>query len=56
VCFQGGETVLTDLILPESPDLQLSLVATGAAGNVRVDSVSLWPLRPAPSVLGNSKP
>ena len=56
VFAQGGETVLTDLILPESPNLQLSLVATGAAGNVRVDSVSLWPLRPAPSVLGNSKP
>jgi sucrose-6-phosphate hydrolase SacC (GH32 family) len=56
VFAQGGESVLTDLALPESEGLRLSLVATGEVGKLRVDSLSLWPLRPAPPVLNSSKP
>lgn len=56
VFAQGGESVLTDLILPDSPKLRLSLVAAGDVGNLRVDTLSLWPLRPAPSLLKNAKP
>ncbi len=56
VFAQGGESVLTDLMLPDSPELTLSLAETGDLANVRVDSLSLWPLKPAPSVLKKSKP
>ena len=47
VFAQGGETVLTDLVLPESPGLRLSLEADGAATGARIQSISLWPLRSA---------
>ena len=48
VFAQGGESVLTDLVLPESPGIGFSLATTGAASKARVRSISLWPLKAAP--------
>ncbi len=56
VFAQGGESVLTGLVLPDSPELKLSLAATGDVGSVRLDSLSLWPLRPAPPTRKHSQP
>lgn len=56
VFAQGGECVLTDLVLPDSAGLGLSLVAAGGAGSLHIDTLSLWALRPAPSVLTKSTP
>jgi len=53
---QGGETVMTDLVLPNSTALNLSLVTSGAADNLRLDSLSLWPLKPTTPLLKKSKP
>lgn len=56
VFAQGGESVLTELVLPDSPELKLSLTATGDVGSLRVNSLSLWPLRPAPPTRTHSQP
>lgn len=48
VFAQGGESVLTDLILPAAADLRFGLAASKAADGARVRSISLWPLRSAP--------
>ncbi len=53
---QGGESVVTDLVLPESPPLGLSLTTAGQMGDLRVDSLSLWTLKAAQPALKNSKP
>ena len=47
VFAQGGETVLTDLVLPESPGIRFALVTEGAASGVRIRSLSVRPLRAA---------
>ncbi|MBL9175586.1 MAG: GH32 C-terminal domain-containing protein, partial [Verrucomicrobiales bacterium] len=47
VFAQNGETVLTDLVLPESSGLQFSLQAEGPATAVHIRSISLWKLQPA---------
>lgn len=47
VFAQGGETVLTDLVLPESTGLRWELEAHGDAAKARVRSISLWPLAAA---------
>lgn len=51
VFAQGGETVMTELILPDSTALKFSLTTTGAARALRVAVLSVWPLKPAPPVL-----
>lgn len=51
VFAQGGESVLTDLILPESPGLRLAIEATGPAAAAQVRSISLWPLQAAAPIL-----
>lgn len=51
VFAQGGETVMTELILPDSTALKFSLTTTGAARSLRVAALSVWPLKPAPPVL-----
>jgi sucrose-6-phosphate hydrolase SacC (GH32 family) len=48
VFAQAGTSVITDLILPETSGLGFQIEATGAAENIRVRSLSLWPLRAAP--------
>lgn len=47
VFAQQGETVLTDLVLPESSGLRFSLQATGPATAIHIRSISLWKLQPA---------
>ena len=56
VFAQGGETVLTDLVLPASTALSFSLAATDEARGLRVGSLSVFPLRPAPPILHTIKP
>ncbi len=51
VFAQGGETVLTELVLPESTALKFSLTTTDAVPAVRMAALSLWSLKPAPLVL-----
>jgi fructan beta-fructosidase len=47
VFAQGGETVMTGLVLPASPGLTFSLAATEDARGLRVASVALFPLKPS---------
>lgn len=56
VFAQDGETVLTDLFLPESQGLRFSLEAEGAASRARIHSISVWPLKPAPPIVDNIAP
>ena len=56
VFAQNGETVLTDLVLPESSDLRVHLSAEGAARALQVRSASLWALRAAPPLNKPSLP
>ncbi len=56
VFAQGGESVVTDLVLPESTNLEMSLAWTGDSGSARVASLSLWSLRSSTPVLKGSMP
>ena len=47
VFAQGGETVLTDLILPPSPELRFAITAAGRGRETRIASLSLRPLKSA---------
>ena len=47
VFANDGETVLTDLIFPESADLNLRLFATGNSDQIRVKSLQIWELDPS---------
>ncbi|MBN8249689.1 MAG: glycoside hydrolase family 32 protein, partial [Verrucomicrobia bacterium] len=56
VFAQDGETVLTDLVLPESPGLRWELEAHGDANKASVASISLWPLAAAMPRIGLDTP
>lgn len=47
VFAQGGESVITDLVLPTKSGLEFGLAAPESLRNVRVKSLALWPLKPA---------
>jgi fructan beta-fructosidase len=56
VFAQGGETVLTDLILPPSPELRFAMTADGPGRETRIASLSLTPLKSAPPRLHPGTP
>ena len=43
----GGETVLTDLILPATGDRRLELFSQNSTANPNLRSLQMWELRPA---------
>jgi sucrose-6-phosphate hydrolase SacC (GH32 family) len=45
---QGGETAMTELIFPATTGVDFRLVAEDPARRIRVRSLTVWPLRPAP--------
>lgn len=55
VFAQGGESVVTDLVLPDSTRLESAMAATGEARGIRIDSISLRPLKPASFVAKQSR-
>ena len=46
---QGGETAMTELIFPATTGVDFRLVAEDPARRIRVRSLTVWPLRPAPA-------
>ena len=56
VFAQGGETVLTDLILPPSPELRFAMTAEGRGRETHIASLSLRPLKSAPPLLHAGTP
>jgi sucrose-6-phosphate hydrolase SacC (GH32 family) len=53
---QNGEVAITDLVLPESPGLRVTLETSSPARQARVRSLSLHPLESAPPIPLLSKP
>jgi len=56
VFAQGGETVLTDLVLPETNDLRFAFEYDGDASGILIDSLVVRPLKTAPPSFPRSKP
>lgn len=56
VFAQGGESVLTELVLPDATDLKFAVGYAGDLSDIRIHSLIIRPLKAAPPSLPNFKP